>query len=186
MAEKLQLRSTSEPAKRAKRASVKDRAPPGPPPAPGQLPGTKAAQMVRLAMMSKIAKAAMVSAQQKQQQAAAEQAEAQPTDPPKRAKRGRPPKAKHAQQAQRDIAQQEQRSSTEVAWESPVLPSSFPLQSPQDAASLENSAADSQTGSRNQDSAGTAQDVSPQARLLTPAQLCNLCSSLFLCRVSWK
>lgn len=133
MAEKLQLRSTSEPAKRAKRASLEDRAPPGPSPALRQFPGAKAAQMIRLAMMSKIAKASMVSAQQKQQQVAADHAEAQPADPPKRAKRGRPPKAKHAQQAQRDKSQQEQRSSSEVVWESAALPSAVATQPPQDA-----------------------------------------------------
>ena len=72
MGAKLQLRSTSQPAKRARRASRSRRAPAGTSPDPlsgtQALPGASVAQLVRRALLNRIAAAAKQSAQQKQQQ----------------------------------------------------------------------------------------------------------------------
>ena len=120
MAQKLQLRSMSEPAKRGKRARSKAQIPNQPSlaseqPQAQQLPGARAAQMVRMAMMSKIAKASMLSAQQKQQQEGGTalprtfiQTEQQDVPQP-------PLKPQHAQQAP-----------TELAWEAEEQPSASP------------------------------------------------------------
>jgi len=72
MGAKLQLRSTATPAERAQRDSKSKRAAAGSSPAtssgPQTLPGATAAQVVRRALMNRIALAAKQSAQQKQQQ----------------------------------------------------------------------------------------------------------------------
>ena len=72
MGAKLQLRSTSQPAKRAQRASRSRRAPAGTGPdalsGAQALPGASVAQLVRRALLNRIAVAAKQSAQQKQQQ----------------------------------------------------------------------------------------------------------------------
>ncbi|DBA89422.1 hypothetical protein WJX77_002898 [Trebouxia sp. C0004] len=74
MGAKLQLRSTATPAKRAQHASQSKRAAAGissaTSSAPQTLPGSTAAQVVRRALMNRIALAAKQSAQQKQQQQA--------------------------------------------------------------------------------------------------------------------
>ena len=79
MGAKLQLRSTATPAKRAQRDSKSKRAAAGSSPAtssgPQSLPGATAAQVVRRALMNRIALAAKQSAQQKQQQQAMPQSE---------------------------------------------------------------------------------------------------------------
>ncbi|DBA74831.1 TPA: hypothetical protein ACH3X2_009173 [Trebouxia sp. C0005] len=79
MGAKLQLRSTATPAKRANRASKSKRAAAGASPAtslgPQTLPGASAAQVVRRALLNRIALAAKQSAQQKQQQQAISQSE---------------------------------------------------------------------------------------------------------------
>lgn len=164
MAEKLQLRSTSEPAKRTKQASLKDRAPASKA-IPEQLPGTRAAQMVRLAMMSKIAKASMVSAQQKQQQEAQNQTEVQPGNPAQQAKQGPTQQPKLAQQAQHDIAAQGRAPPTEVVWESDAQSSSAIPQAQQEPFPLPNSAATLQatSSSGSQGVSGAAHGVSTQA-----------------------
>lgn len=119
MAEKLQLRSTSEPAQQAKRASAQ-----GPLSGPAlvqsqqQLPGARAAQMVRLAMMGKIAKASMVSSQQKQQREAASAAAAAPEAPPQQAKQAETQQARQGPLKQPPQAQQAKHTPTEIAWES--------------------------------------------------------------------
>ena len=121
MAEKLQLRSTSESAQQAKRASAKTPAhtlaSPFPEQSQQQLPGARAAQMIRLAMMSKIAKASMVSAQQKQQQEAASAADGAPQAPDRQTKQGHLKQTLQAQQAQ-----QAKHTPTEIAWESATQP----------------------------------------------------------------
>ena len=160
MAEKLQLRSTSEPAKRAKRTSLKDRTPTGPSASHQQFPGAKAAQMVRLAMLSKIAKASMESAQQKQQQEARSQTEAQPGSLPQQAKQGPAYQAQQAQQARRDAAQQGGRPPTEVAWESDAPSSSALTQAQQETVTSPNSA----DFSGSQGLSEAAQDIQRQAR----------------------
>lgn len=162
MAEKLQLRSTSEPAKRAKHAPLKDRAPVSNP-LPEQLPGARAAQLVRLAMMSKIAKASVVSAHQKQQQEAHNQTELQPGNLPKQAKQRPAQQAKQSQRAQRDTSQLGGPPPTEVVWESDAQPSSTnPQAQPETAPSL-NSAAEVQAPSGSQGASGAADDVITQA-----------------------
>ena len=79
MGAKLQLRSTATPAERAQRDSKSKRATAGVTPAtssrPQTLPGASAAQVVRRALMNRIALAAKQSAQQKQQQQAMPQSE---------------------------------------------------------------------------------------------------------------
>ena len=79
MGAKLQLRSTATPAKRAQRDSKSKMADAGSNPAtssgPQTLPGASAAQVVRRALMNRIAVAAKQSAQQKQQQQAMPQSE---------------------------------------------------------------------------------------------------------------
>ena len=79
MGAKLQLRSTATPAKRAQRASESKRSAAGISPATSSgsqtLPGATAAQVVRRALMNRIALAAKQSAQQKQQQQAMPQSE---------------------------------------------------------------------------------------------------------------
>ena len=167
MAEKLQLRSTSEPAKRAKQASVNDRAPASKP-IPEQLPGTRAAQMVRLAMMSKIAKASMVSAQQKQQQEAQNQTEVQPGNLPQHAKQVPAQQAKQSQQAQQaqcDLPPQGGAPPIEVAWESDAQSSSVNPQAQQEPVALPRSAADHQAASSSgsQVVSEAAHDVTTQA-----------------------
>ncbi len=77
MGAKLQLRSTATPAERGQRDSKSKRAAAGSSPAtssgPQTLPGATAAQVVRRALMNRIALAAKQSAQQKQQQQATAQ-----------------------------------------------------------------------------------------------------------------
>ena len=79
MGAKLQLRSTATPAERAQRDSKSKRVTAGVTPAtssgPQTLPGASAAQVVRRALMNRIALAAKQSAQQKQQQQAVPQSE---------------------------------------------------------------------------------------------------------------
>ena len=86
MGAKLQLRSTSQPAKRAQRASRSRRAPAGTGPDPlsgaQALPGASVAQLVRRALLNRIAAAAKQSAQQKQQQQQQQQLGSDPEAPP--------------------------------------------------------------------------------------------------------
>ena len=166
MAEKLQLRSTSEPAKRAKKASQKDRAPVSKP-IPEQLPGARAAQLVRLAMMSKIAKASMVSAQQKQQQEAQIQTAVQPGTLPKQTKQRPAQQTKQSQRAQRGTSQLGGAPLTEVVWESDAPPSSANPQAQQKPVAVPNPAAEVQSPSGSQGASGAAHDVIPQACLHT-------------------
>ena len=146
MAEKLQLRSTSESAKRVKHASLKDRAP-ATNPIPEQLPGARAAQMVRLAMMGKIARASVVSAQQRQQQEAQSQTGVQAGNLLQQAKQGSAQQAKQLWQAQHDTAQQGGSPPTEVIWEADAHPSSADPLAQRETVSLPNSAADVQSPS---------------------------------------
>lgn len=162
MAEKLQLRSTSEPAQRSKPASLKGRAPANRS-IPEQLPGARAAQLVRLAMMSKIAKASMASAQQKQQQEAENQTEEHAGNLPKQAKQQPAQQAKQLQQAQHDTSQHEGSPAAEVVWESDAQPSAANPQVQQEIASLPYSAADVQSPSGSQGVVRAARGVTTQA-----------------------
>ena len=109
MGAKLQLRSTATPAKRAQRDSKSKRAAAGSSPAtssgPQSLPGATAAQVVRRALMNRIARAAKQSAQQKQQQQAMPQSDT--VQAQQQASSGLPAQQQQQQQQQQQPSQAE-------------------------------------------------------------------------------